>query len=78
MPLSDDPMLEELRGALAGAKLGDPASCEEKLAPILKNPVLFGVDLYEAGLGKKVEDLFAAEMKGPGAVRAVLKEALEG
>ena len=76
MPLSDDPMLEELRGALAGVKLGDPASCEGKLDAILKNPVLFGVDLYEAGLGKKVEELFAAEMKGPGAVRAVLKEAL--
>ena len=76
MPLSDDPMLEELRGALKGVKLGDPASCEGKLDAILKNPVLFGVDLYEAGLGKKVEELFAAEMKGPGAVRAVLKEAL--
>ncbi len=76
MPLSSDPMLEELKTALAGVRLGDPASCEGKLAPILKNPVLFGTDLYEAGLGEKVEEMVREELKGKGAVRAALKKYL--
>ena len=76
MALSADPMLDELRQALAGVKLGDPASCEGKLAPILKNPVLFGVDLYAVGLGDKVEQLVREELQGPGAVRATLRKHL--
>ena len=76
MALSADPMLDELRQALAGVKLGDPASCEGKLAPILKKPVLFGVDLYAVGLGDKVEQLVREELQGPGAVRATLRKHL--
>ena len=76
MPLSDDPMLAELKKALEGVRPGDPASCEGKLAPILSNPVLFGVDLYEAGLGEKVELLVKKELEGPGAVRKTLRECL--
>ena len=76
MALSADPMLDELRQALAGVKLGDPASCGGKLAPILKNPVLFGVDLYAVGLGDKVEQLVREELQGPGAVRATLRKHL--
>ena len=76
MALSDDPMLEELKDALRGVRLGDPASCEGKLAPILGNPVLFGVDLYEAGLGERVEELVKMELKGKGAVRETLRSFL--
>ncbi len=76
MALSGDPMLEELKKALAGVKLGDPASCEGKLVPILKNPVLFGVDLYRAGIGERVEELVRAELKGKGAVRETLHREL--
>ena len=66
----------ELRKALEGVKLGAPDSCEGKLRPILQNPVLFGVDLYEAGLGDKVEQLVRRELAGPGAVRETLKSCL--
>ena len=33
---------------------------------------IFGVDLYEAGLAKTVEDDFRAMLAGPGAVRDIL------
>jgi fructuronate reductase len=39
----------------------------------LSNPAYFGVNLYEFGLGEKVEDLFAKMLAGPGAVRQALK-----
>ena len=77
MPLSGDPMLEELRGHLKGIRFGDPASVGDSLRPILSNPVLFGVDLYQAGLADRVKDYFEREIAGPGAVRRVLREALK-
>ena len=69
---SFDPMLEELQGYLKGVKLGDVASAVGKLQPILSNEVLFGVDLYKAGLGEKIEGMFKELIAGPGAVRATL------
>jgi fructuronate reductase len=56
-------------------KLGDPASAsDEVLKPILSNPALFAVDLYEAGLAGKVTEYLKKMLTGPGAVRATLKE----
>ena len=72
MELSSDPMLEQLTGKLAGVRLGDPASCRGCLKEILSNPAVFGVNLYDAGLGEKVESMFAELAAGPGAVRATL------
>lgn len=72
MELSSDPMLEQLTGRLAGIRLGGGASCRESLKEILANPVIFGVNLYEAGLGGKVESMFAELSAGPGAVRSTL------
>ena len=69
--------LATLRAAeLAGVELGKPESVDGKLKPILSNPVLFGVDLYEAGLADKVEALLKEELAAPGAVRATLKKYL--
>ena len=42
------------------------------MKPILSNPVLFTVDLYEIGLGEKVEGMFKEMLAGKGAVRATL------
>jgi len=72
MELAPEPLLDELQGQLAGIELGRPESVGDKLRPILSNPRLFHVDLYEAGLGEKVEALLAEELAGPGAVRATL------
>ena len=69
-------MLETLQSQLAGVELGRPESAEGKIAPILSNAVLFGVDLNQAGLGTKIEGMFRELLAGPGAVRATLKKYL--
>lgn len=75
--LSPDPMLPELAMALDGIEFGNSASCKGQLKSILSNENIFGVDLYEAGIGGKIEEMFREEIKGPGAVRNTLKKYLE-
>ncbi len=72
MELSSDPMLTQLTGKLDGVSLGDRDSYKGNLKEVLSNPVIFGVNLYEAGLGDKVESMFLELAAGPGAVRATL------
>jgi fructuronate reductase len=77
---SPDPLYESLAANLSGIGLGanrplgqpDQAALHGKLEPVLSNPALFGLNLYEAGLGKQVEDHFAEMIAEPGAVRKVL------
>ena len=78
MELSPDPLLEELRGALAGIRVGDSGSCGDKLRPILSSSAIFGLNLVEAGLAPKVEELFRQELAGAGAVRRTLHTQLFG
>lgn len=73
---SDDPMLESVRAALNGIHLGDQGPFSDCLSPILSNAHIFGVDLYEVGLGKLTEGYFAELVSGVGAVRATLKKYL--
>ena len=73
---SPDPLLAELQSYLSDVRVGDPASGKGKLKPILSNKNIFGVDLYEVGLGKKVETYFEKMLAGEGAVRRTLHEAL--
>ena len=47
-----------------------------RVASILSNENIFGIDLYKAGIGEKIEELFVKEIAGPGAVRKTLKENL--
>ena len=70
--LSDDPLIPDLQAKMAGIEFGKPDSVGDKLQPILSNATLFGVDLYEIGLGTKIEGLLKEMMIGPGAVRATL------
>ena len=62
--------------AIAGVALGCPASLGQKLRPILGNARIFGCDLYEAGIGDKVEEYMRQMLEGKGAVRRTLKRAL--
>ena len=73
---SADPMLETLSQQIEGITLGHPESVGDKVRPILSNANIFGSDLYEAGIGELIEDLFKEELAGPGAVRATLKKYL--
>jgi fructuronate reductase len=76
MAMSSDPMLDTLKAYLADIKLGDSKPIGDKLNPILSNSQLFSVNLYDAGLGKKVEGYFQEMIAGKGAVRAALQKYL--
>jgi fructuronate reductase len=75
--LSYDPVLPELQPMFAGIKLGDDIDCEKLLAPLLSNSVLFGINLYEAGLAKRVEEYFKMMIKKTGAVQETLETVLQ-
>ena len=75
-PLAPDPMKEALCAQLADIQVGNPDSFSGQLRPILSNVNIFGVDLYAAGLGEKIEAIFREELAGPGAVRETLKRRL--
>ncbi len=74
--LSPDPMNGELQAALAGISVGRPETYTGQLKPFLENTVLFGSNLYESGIGEKVEAYFREEIAGPGAVRAAVRRIL--
>ena len=75
--LAPDPMGEDLIAYMQGHfRLGHPEEVGEQLVPILSNAKLFGVNLYEVGLGGKIEEMFRAELEGPGAVRRALRKYL--
>ncbi|SNS73673.1 fructuronate reductase [Anaerovirgula multivorans] len=76
MTLSPDPMLEEVTPYVSGIKLGDKGPFTENLKPILSNASIFGIDLYEAGLGEMIEGYFAGLVASEGAVRETLKKYL--
>ncbi len=75
--LAPDPMGEKLIRTVQGAfRLGDNGEVGPVLRPILSNAEIFGTDLYAAGLGRKIEEMFKKQLAGPGAVRRTLKEYL--
>lgn len=75
--VSPDPMLAELQHLLSGVTLGANQNWHELLAPILSNQNIFGVNLYTAGLGQRVEGYFAQMVAGQGAVRSTLETHLQ-
>jgi fructuronate reductase len=77
MEISGDPMLPELQKGLEGIEAGFPDSYSGgQLRPFLSNTALFAVDLFEAGLGEKIEGLFVKMLAGKGAVRQTLEDSL--
>jgi fructuronate reductase len=75
---SPDPLLEQLVGHVSGIQLGKPETVGDKLRPILSDRELFGVDLYEVGLGGKIEGYFREMIAGAGAVRRTLAKYVDG
>ena len=74
---SPDPLLESSQQFVADIKLGDKltaAEAKEKLAGILSNDKIFGVDLIKVGLADKVCGFFTELIADKGAVRATLKK----
>ncbi len=75
--LSPDPLLDTVCPYVAQIRLGGDADVEEALKNLLSDKTIFGVDLYEAGLAKRVCGYFKELIAGPGAVRATLKKYVE-
>lgn len=71
-----DPMAAKLQEKLAGIEIGNVESVEEQLKPILSDATLFGMNLYEIGMDKKVVAYFKELIAGKGAVRSTLKKYL--
>jgi fructuronate reductase len=75
--LSPDPLLDTLTKYVSEIKLGSKESIKDNLKPILINEEIFGVNLYEVGLGEKIEAYFNEMISGTGAVRATLEKNLK-
>ncbi|MCH5264333.1 MAG: mannitol dehydrogenase family protein [Lachnospiraceae bacterium] len=73
---SPDPRLEECKAYVQGMSLGSTGDVHKALEPLLSDASIFAVNLYEAGLGEKVEEMFAELAAGTGAIRATLKKYL--
>ncbi|MDY2980725.1 MAG: mannitol dehydrogenase family protein [Fusobacterium sp.] len=74
--ISPDPMLEMLQEKLKGIEFGKPGTYNGQLKEILKNKMIFGVDLEEIGLSELVEKYFVEMLKGKGAVKNTLEKYL--
>ena len=69
---STDPKLEELQAIVAPLELGKPNQDFSCLKQLYSRKDVFGLDLYEAGLGEQIEGMVKELYAGPGAVRATL------
>ena len=69
---STDPLLDELQAIVAPLELGKPDQDFSCLRQLFSRKDVFAVDLYEVGLGEKIEGMVKELYAGPGAVRATL------
>lgn len=74
--ISPDPMLPMLQEQMKGIIFGKPESYKGQLKAILRNKVIFGVNLEEAGLSDLIEKYFVEMLAGKGAVHNTLKKYL--
>ena len=74
MEISPDPMLEHLKEELKEIKIG---KTEFDISNILKNKEIFAHDLYEVGLGERIEEMFGLMISGKGMVREALQKYLK-
>jgi len=72
--LAPDPLVPEIHEALRRVKLGDPESYHGELRPYLSNESIFGIDLYKAGLGEKIEGYFVEMIAEPGAALKTIEK----
>ena len=69
---SPDPMLAELQAIVAPLEIGKPDQDWSPLKQLYSRKDVFGLDLYEAGLGDQIEGMVKELYAGKGAVRATL------
>lgn len=73
MEISPDPMLEELLKYMNNISIGDK---EFNISIILSNQKIFGLNLYDVNLGKKIEKYFMEMISKKGSVRYTLNKYL--
>ena len=69
---SPDPLLPEMQAIVAPLEIGKPEQDWSCLKQLYSKADVFGVNLYEAGLGERIESMVKELFGGPGAVRATL------
>jgi fructuronate reductase len=74
--ISADPLLSYLQNELSGIEVGKPNTAQGKLANILSNKQIFGLDLQAIGLADKIENYFVKMLAGCAAVRETLHKAV--
>ena len=72
--ISPDPRLEELKAIVAPLKITDQPQDFSCLRALYSREDVFGLDLYEVGLGERIEALAAELFSGVGAVRKTLQK----
>ena len=70
--LAPDPMNEEIQEQLKDIIVGQPETFTDQLKPILSNERIFFTDLYQAGVGEKIETMFREMIAGSGAIKATV------
>ena len=74
--LSPDPMNDELQEILKDIEIGKPETLKDQLKPVLSNARIFGSDLYEAGIGELIEEMFRSEISEFGGIRKTIRQYL--
>jgi fructuronate reductase len=69
---SPDPLLSELQALVAPLEVGRPDQDYSCLRQLFSRGDVFGVDLYEIGLGEQIEGMVRELYAAPGAVRETL------
>lgn len=72
--LAPDPLAQKIHQALSAIAIGQPDSFKGQLRPYLSDERIFNVNLYHAGLGQKIEEIFAEMIQGPSAVREAIRK----
>lgn len=74
---SPDPLLDELRPIVSGLEIRPGEQDFSCLKQLYSRKDIFGVDLYGAGLGERIEAMAAELFAGTGAVRKTLHKYVE-
>lgn len=69
---SPDPMLQELQQIVSPLEVGRQNQDFSCLKQLYSRKDVFGLDLYQAGLGEQIEDYVKELFAGAGAVRKTL------
>lgn len=75
--LAPDPLASEIHAALESVLPGKPETYTGQLRPYLSHESIFGVNLYDVGLGTKIERMFTEMMMEPGSARATLEKYIQ-